>query len=295
MTSEGARGSSRPVAALVGELVATPGLLVVVSDFDGTLAPITPEPMATRIVPAARMALRRLAGIATARPDRLRVVVLSGRSVLDVAGRVRVGGMTYEGNHGIEFGTLARRARAERLTVQTDEALASFVDTAHRLGLAVVRRLGNPDWLFVEDKGPTVAFHFRKAADGERARAAVLEAIEAEEAEVGAHGLVAFEGRKVVEFRPAGVGGKGTAVERLIAREHPAAVLVLGDDRSDAEAFAAVRAARVTGSIRGLALAVHGASETPDEILATADAELPDPAAAARVLALIARLLSRES
>jgi trehalose 6-phosphate phosphatase len=202
--------------------------------------------------------------------------------------------MTYEGNHGIEFGTLARRARAERLRIETDEALASFVDTAHRLGLAVARRLGNPDWLFVEDKGPTVAFHFRQAADGERARAAVLEAIAAEEAEVGAHGLVAFEGRKVVEFRPAGAGGKGTAVERLIARERPAAVLVLGDDRSDAEAFAAVRAARDAGSIRGLALAVHGASETPDEILATADAGLPDPAAAARVLALVARLLARE-
>jgi trehalose 6-phosphate phosphatase len=146
----------------------------------------------------------------------------------------------------------------------------------------------------VEDKGPTVAFHFRQAPDGEVARAAVLEAIAAVDTEIGDHGLVAFEGRKVIEFRPVGAGGKGTAVERLIEREQPAAVLVLGDDRSDAEAFAAVRAAREAGRIRGLALAVHGAAETPPEILAVADAELPDPAAAARVLADVAGILDHE-
>ena len=293
MTRPGAEPPAR-IEDLVRELVATPGRLLVVSDFDGTLAPITTEPLATRILPAARSALRRLARLAADRPDRLRVVVLSGRSARDVAGRVRVGGLTYQGNHGLEWGRLARRARAERLAVATDETFSPFVAGARALGLVVADRLGRPDWLFVEDKGPTVAFHFRQAPDADAARIAILGAIAAAETELGDHGLVAFEGRKVIEFRPVRAGGKGDAVERLIARDEPAAVLVMGDDKSDAEAFVAVRAARSAGTVRGLALAVHGAAETPPEILAAADAELPDPAAAARVLGWVARLLEAE-
>jgi hypothetical protein len=68
----------------------------------------------------------------------------------------------------------------------------------------------------------------------------------------------------------------------------------MGDDRSDAEAFAAVRAARDAGRVDGLAIAVLSRLETPREIHETADAALSDPVAAARVLTLIARLLEQE-
>lgn len=284
-----------PVADRVRELAGAPGRLLIVSDFDGTLSPITLDPLGARIVPLARTALRRLARIADRRADRLTVVVLSGRSALDVAGRVRVGGVSYHGNHGIEAGALARGHRPERLAVAGDPALEPFAPRARQLGLAVANLLGRPAWLFVEDKGPTVAFHFRQAADTDRARAAVLEAISAAETELGDHGMVALEGRKVVEFRPTGAGGKGAAVERLLERLAPAAVLVMGDDRSDAEAFEVITAARRAGRIRGLALAVHAAIETPPDVRESADAELPDPVAAAEVLSLVARLLEAET
>ncbi len=283
------------LAGRVRDLVEAPGRLLVVSDFDGTLATIQLDPLGARILPLAQHALRRLSRIAAARPERLAVVVLSGRSALDVAARDRVGGIGYHGNHGIEAGTLARGDRAERLQVAGDPALEAFVPRAARLGTAVAARLDNPDWLFVEDKGPTVAFHFRQAPDAARARGALLEAIAAVETELGDHGLVALEGRKVVEFRPLGAGGKGAAVRRLIERLSPGAVLVMGDDTSDAEAFDVVREARDAGRLRGLALAVHAARETPPAVLAAADLELPDPPAAARVLSLLARLLETEA
>ena len=289
------RGLDQSVEALIRDLVAARKPLLIVTDFDGTLSPIVLEPAAARIVPAARSALRRLARLAEARPDRLRVVVvLSGRAARDVAGRVRVGGVAYHGNHGIESGTLARGTPAERLEVASDDGLATYVPGAAALGRAVARQLGDPSWLFVEDKGPSVAFHFRQAPDAERARTAVLEAIDAVESEVGDHGLAAFEGRRVIEFRPDEAGGKGTSVENLIERERPGAVLVMGDDRTDAEAFAVVRAAREAGRLDGLVLAVLGARETPPEVRATADALLPDPVAAARVLGRVAALLEDE-
>ena len=94
-----------------------------VSDFDGTLSPIVPDPTGARIVPGAQSALRRLARIAAARPDRLALVVLSGRAATDVARRVRAGGIRYLGNHGLESGLLARGDRAERLSVAAHPAL----------------------------------------------------------------------------------------------------------------------------------------------------------------------------
>ncbi len=292
--ARGAPGLDPTVDRLVSDLVSAGGRLLVVSDFDGTLSPIVLEPMGARILPVARRALRRLARLAEARPDRLAIVVLSGRTAGDVAGRVRVGGLAYHGNHGIEAGVLPRGGRAERLRVAVDPALEAYVPGATALGTAVARRMGKPDWLFVEDKGPTVAFHFRQAPDAEAARAALLTAIEAVEDEVGDHGLVAFPGRKVIEFRPSGAGAKGTTVARLLERERPDAVLVMGDDRSDAEAFRVVAEARAAGRLAGLSLAVRAPIETPPDVRESADAELPDPAAAARVLARIAALLERE-
>jgi trehalose-phosphatase len=275
-------------------LQARPPLLVV-TDFDGTLAPIVPEPMGARIEPIGRRAVQRLAAIAERRPDRLSIVVLSGRLALDVAGRVRVGGVRYLGNHGIEGGALARRERAERLQVAVDQALQPWLEPAQAIALAVTEALGRPAWLFVEQKGPTVAFHFRNAPDPDAAEQALVAAIDAAEASLGGTGLVKVGGRRIVELRPQAAGGKGVAVERLLHSERPGAVLVLGDDVSDAEAFAAVRAARERGEVVGLAVGVHGASETPPAVRAAADVELAAPRDAARLLAAVAGALERET
>jgi trehalose 6-phosphate phosphatase len=268
--------------------------LLVVTDFDGTLAPISPDPMGARIEPIGRRAIRRLARLAERRPDRLSVVVLSGRTALDVAGRVRVGGVRYLGNHGLEGGNLARSIRAERLAVAVEPSLAGLVEPATALGEAVAALLGRPEWLFVERKGPTVAFHFRQAPDADSARLAVLAALETAERALGGTGLAALEGRRVVELRPAGVGGKGAAIARLIESVQPGAVLVLGDDRSDAEAFGVVRAARDRGQLSGLAVAVHAGLETPPEVAAAADIELGSPRDAARLLSAVAGAVERE-
>ena len=81
------------------------------------------------------------------------------------------------------------------------------------------RELGSPPWLFVERKGPSVAFHVRQADDIPAARAAVLAAILAVEARdgLGDHGLEPYRGRSVVDLRPRDAGGKGEAAARLIA------------------------------------------------------------------------------
>lgn len=283
------------VLGRVRALAVSPGPLLVVSDFDGTLAPVDPDPMGARIEPLGRAALRRLARLESVRPDRLRVVVLSGRTALDVVSRVRVGGIGYLGNHGLEGGMLPRGVPAERLVVRSDAGLEGFIEPALALGRAVAAALGEPAWLLVEEKGPSVAFHYRAAEDPDAAQGALVGAIDDRFRSHGDGGFERFDGRRIVELRPAGAGGKGAAVARLLERECPGTAIVLGDDRSDAEAFRVVSTARADGRLAAsLAIAVHGSVETPLEVVETADLVLPSPRDAARSLSALAAALDRE-
>jgi trehalose-phosphatase len=281
-------------AARLAPLIERPGRLLVLSDFDGTLAEGSRDPSATSIVPLARVALRRLAGIAAARPERLAVAVLTGRTASDVASRVRVGGIRYLGDHGLQFGSHPRGTRAERLSTTFQAGHDASVEPAERLAARVPELLGQPAWLFVELKGPSVAFHVRQAEDRAAARAAVEAAIETADRELPEHDLSHYRGRLVVDLRPRAAGGKREALEGLLAELRPSTVIAFGDDSSDADAFAALRSARDAGKLDGLAVGVTGPHGMPDEVRAAADVVLDTPFAAARLLAFIARNLRRE-
>lgn len=295
-------GPAEPVPVAVARrrvlaLLDAPPPLLIVADFDGTLAPIVTEPGAARILPLGRSALRLLARVAEVRPDRLALAVLSGRTAHDVAARVRVGGLRYFGSHGMETGVLPRRVAAGRLAVGIPPALARRVPAVEALAAEVARRLADAPWLYVEPKGPSVGFHYRTATDPDGAREAILAALDGAEATLGVEGLARLESRRVVELRPVDAAGKGSTLAALIDELAPGAVLVLGDDRTDAEAFAVVRERRADRHrpIAGLAVGVHGAAETPAEVRATADLLVAGPREAARVLAALARSLAREA
>ena len=297
MSEAGASTPAGEIATALDALVAARPPLLVIADFDGTLAIGSRDPALARIEPLAQRALRRLAGIAAERPDRLHIAVLTGRVVADVAARVRVGGVEYLGDHGLEHGRLPRGARAERLVVTTDPAYDVHRDPAEILAAGVAAELGDPPWLFVERKGPSVAFHVRQADDVAVARSAVVAAIATTERQLGlVHGLAHYRGRSVVDLRPRDAGGKREAVERLVVDHRPGAVIALGDEMSDIDAFEAVIAARAahTGSVAvGLTVAVHGASrQAPSELLSLADLRLAGAHDVGRLLSGLARRLA---
>lgn len=289
---------SRPadIRRAIDSLVAVPAPLLVVVDFDGTLATGSRDPAAARIEPLAQRALRHLARTMAEQPGRLHVAVLTGRTVADVVGRVRVGGIEYLGDHGLQGATLARRARLDRLVGHPDAGFEEYREPAERLATGVADHLGRPDWLFVERKGPSVAFHVRQAHDVAAARAAVLEAIATVEARAGLedHGLTPYRGRSVVDLRPRHAGGKREAVDRLVSRHRPGAVIVLGDELSDVDAFDAVLAARAAaGGPLGITVAVHGTlgRAAPGELLERADLRLGSASAVGRLLSRLGRQL----
>lgn len=275
------------LAAAIERLVAAPAPLLVVADFDGTLAAGSRDPAAAAIDPVAQRALRYLARIADEGHDRVVPVVLTGRTVRDVAARVRVGGLEYLGDHGLQSARLPRGGRVAGLRVLAEPGFDDQHDPAERLARGVADALGEPPWLFIERKGPSVAFHVRQARDVPTARAAVLAAIATVEAREGLtdHGLAHYRGRSVVDLRPVDAGGKREAVERLLTRHDPGAVVVLGDELSDVDAFDAVAAARAHAGIVGVTVAVHGASApAPAELLARADLAVESARAVGRFL-----------
>jgi trehalose-phosphatase len=282
--SEDARGlrptDVRSAAEQARELARLRPLLVV-SDFDGTLSTIVQDPWAAEILPLGRRALRRLATT-----DGVHVAILSGRTAADVCRRVRVGNVTYLGNHGIERGYLPRHGRPERLVVPSAD------DGAHAAGHLAedladrMPELVRDDWLVVERKPPAVAFHFRLAPDTDQAARIVSAAAD----ELDPDGVLErFPGRRVLELRPFGAVAKGEALRSLLDELKPSGVLTMGDDVSDALAFAELRRARDEGTTEGLAVAILARAEVPPEVTQTADLILPSPAAAARFLSAFAR------
>jgi trehalose 6-phosphate phosphatase len=125
---------------------------------------------------------------------------------------------------------------------------------------------------WVEDKGASVAVHYRQALDPPAARAALLVALQPI---ATSSGLDIVEGKMVLELVPAGRPMKGAAVERL-AREHELeAVLYAGDDHADLDAFAALDRLARDGMIV-VRVAVHG-DETPAALVEAADLVVQGP------------------
>jgi trehalose 6-phosphate phosphatase len=283
-------GPLTAVHALAARVAAPSGRILVITDFDGTISEIDPDPTGARIDPLARRALRRLGRIAESRPDRLALAILTGRAVSDVAGRARVGGVRYLGNHGIDAGWLRRRGSVRGFVERTAES--SPDSPAAILGPKVVAALGDPSWLFVEVKGGSVAFHYRRAPDPQRAGQQIGRAVDELLAQGGLD-LERSDGRLIVELHPIGAGGKGAAVGRLLAELAPQSVLALGDDRSDAEGFVLLAQERAAGRLAALNVGINDRTATPPELIAAADVMLAAPRDAARLLSALATELER--
>jgi trehalose 6-phosphate phosphatase len=227
------------------------GRLVLLLDFDGTLAPIVERPEIAAMPEATAAALRRLAGC-----DGVELAVISGRGLADARERVALPGVAYAGNHGMEIERGELRQVHDVATAARPE-LDAVIGALHE----PLRRIPG---VLVEDKGLTLSVHSRRVAreDVDRLRRAV------EEATRGRAGLRVTEGKEVLEIRPAVDWHKGRAVEFLLERIDPPAgapVLYFGDDRTDEDAFRALRAWE-----RGPAAGVIVAEAPPPETEALA-------------------------
>jgi trehalose 6-phosphate phosphatase len=231
---------------LLAPLVEAPDRTALVFDVDGTLSPIAPRPELAAVPEETRTELRRLV-------ERYALVAcLSGRAGLDARRLVGVDGIEYVGNHGLELHPHARSLAT---------AIARFRDS-----------VGTP----VEDKGVSLAYHYREAEDEDAARAE-LEGV-AQSALLA--GLEPRWGRKVLEVRPRVEADKGTALRWLIDRAHVSRALYAGDDTTDIDAFRGLSEAGLEHAVR-IAVA---SDEGPPELREAADLVVSEPKELVEVL-----------
>lgn len=224
-----------------------------VTDLDGTLSPIVADPADARVTDACREALAALAA-------RLEcTAVLSGRAPEVARSMVRVEGVEYLGAHGLAHWTPNGPA------IHPDAA--RFIPMVAQLAVQLRQRLPWPG-IIIEEKGPALAVHYRQAPDPEAARRLLRQELGGLAAQGG---LALAEGRMVFELRPPPPLGKGSALRALAQENRLASVVYLGDDRTDLEAFEALRGWRAEApGRRGVALAV-ASEEMPPALAHAAD------------------------
>ncbi|NJB66889.1 trehalose-phosphatase [Desulfobaculum xiamenense] len=205
--------------------VASAPAVVLVLDYDGTLAPFVANPAEAVPYPGVCEAVTRLMD-----GERCRVVFVTGRAIDDLLPLLALP-RTPEiwGSHGGERLLSDGRCIPPAMQDETREALARAAGMANAAGYSHN----------LERKPGCIAFHLRSLPEQERAKASEWARGAWGELD-GRDGLVlhAFDGG--LELRCAGFG-KDRAV-RTIVEEAPdgAAIFYLGDDLTDEDAFAAL-------------------------------------------------------
>jgi trehalose-phosphatase len=247
--------------ALLAPLRAEPARAAILTDVDGTLAPIAERPEQVA-VPA------RTAELLEALSRRFGMVgCVSGRRAEEARRLVGVGGIAFAGNHGLEL--LLPGDTAPRLDPSLqgrEDGTAEFVAGLDGGALATAG-------LRLEDKGPIQALHWRGAEDERAAEARAREIAAA----AGRAGLDPRWGRKVLELRPVGGGGKDAAVAALLAADGVSAAVYAGDDRTDLDAFRRLRQLREQGELETAVCVGVASPEAPPELAEESDLTVDGP------------------
>lgn len=254
-------GAGASLAAAIAHLRADPVHTAILTDVDGTLAPIVERPEQAAVPERARELLSELS-------ERFGLVgCISGRRALEARRLVGVERLAYAGNHGLEL--LLPGEEEPRL----DPSLAGEEGAAAAFVAGLDRDALTETGVRFEDKGPIQTLHWRGAADERLAEARAREiAVEAGKAK-----LEPRWGRKVLELRPRGGGGKDGAVAALLAGGEISAATYAGDDRTDLDAFRRLRELREEDWLETVVCVGVASPEAPPGLVEECDVAVDGP------------------
>jgi trehalose 6-phosphate phosphatase len=189
-------------------------------DVDGTLLEIAENPNAIRVDQSLLQLLERLHRASGA------IALISGRAISDLDRRITAR-LPRAGQHGLE-----RRDATGRLWLH-----ATPPEAKDRIRSALSPWLERHPGLLLEDKGLTLALHYRQEPELEEQMNELMAKLIAEAGDR----LVMQKGKCVVEAKPANFD-KGTAIEEFLA-EAPfkdRKPVFIGDDLNDEHGFAVI-------------------------------------------------------
>jgi trehalose 6-phosphate phosphatase len=241
------------IADLVLDSLADDGHLLLLTDYDGTLAPIASEPEAARLPETVRADL-----LALARMPRVQFGVVSGRDLQDLRALVDVPDAVYGGCYGLEI-----EGPGMRFVHPDAEAQAATLDAISR---ELSLRAPTVPGMRVEPKRFGLAVHYRHVAADLRER---VETETARAIQKNGSRLKIFHGLQVMEIQPQVGWTKGDCVLwiRDVVRRTSGdrlTVLYMGDDWTDEFAFHALTEGALTISVGTLVPASKAAHRVED-------------------------------
>ena len=223
----------------------TPQLLVA-CDYDGTVAPFVADPMNALPLRETSVALRSLAAL-----PQTSVAVISGRSLRDLSILSRLPAEIHlVGSHGTEFDI----DFALELDPELKERRVRLIDALTDVSLT-------HDGVSLEKKPASVAVHYRNVSDA--AVEAVLAAVDAAASSVGE--LTVRHGKLVCELLLIPTD-KGNALNKVRGSVGATAVLFLGDDITDEDAFATLHGPDIAVKVGGGHTVATNRIESTDDV-----------------------------
>jgi trehalose 6-phosphate phosphatase len=222
--------------------------LGLVFDIDGTLSLIQANPYATQLWDGVSEDLEQARKHA-------HVAILTGRAVEDGARIVNVEGLTYIGNHGLEWCDGLPSIHKVKLV---PEAYA-YVQPGLDLFQIVEEHLDELPKVLLQRKSVGGSVNYRLSPNPTQARLRLL-ALLSEPAKCLHMRLV--EGRGLVEILPPLAVDKGKALRRYIEHAGLKSVIFAGDDRTDLDAILEMKKLREEG-ISTLSIVVQDADTLP--------------------------------
>jgi len=218
-------------------------------DIDGTILDIAPAPQEVWVPPTLRHTLRRLQQLTGGA-----LALVSGRKLADIDLIFAPLQLAAIGGHGAELRQVPgaeSRKRVDSLSAELKRRLAALTE----LGPGIL----------VEDKGYSLALHYRLAPDQEAALRAAIAGICARAAP---DSVSILRGKQMFEVKPAGVS-KAIAVRELMNYppfndRHP---IFIGDDTTDEPVFDIIpEFGGLSFSVGRDVPGVHGHFDTPEEV-----------------------------
>jgi trehalose 6-phosphate phosphatase len=220
-------------------------------DIDGTLLDLAPSPRQVWVPTGLRRTLTRLADLTGGA-----VALVSGRSLNEIDLIFSPLQLAAIGVHGAEM-RVSGEAEVQSRTSPLSKALKRRLATVAELGPGIL----------VEDKGYSLALHYRLAPDK---GPEVLAAVRTICADAASEAVEILPGKLVVDIKPAATN-KGEAVLDLMqcspfAGRRP---IFIGDDTTDLTVFGVIpKLGGQSYSVGGIDAAVDGHFERPEAVRA---------------------------
>jgi trehalose 6-phosphate phosphatase len=182
-------------------------------DFDGTLAPIVPDPEDAKVSPKTDDYMRCLY-------ESTAIVVISGRSRPDLLKRLPFTVDFAIGNHGLEG------------LPSSTGSLEIAADMTRQWYEKLKPALSKTSGVVIENKSFSLAIHYRQASDKRKIK---LKLLELASSLVPAPRILL--GKYVVNLVASGAPHKGVALLELMLRTGKRSAVYVGDDENDEDVF----------------------------------------------------------